>query len=160
MINQVALCKLITANNRDIVNLKEKGFQYCNGYMMAECDYVMGKVVSKLFKVGALTIGKELKSNRELDLMKILEPTEEIPAFKTDYLRQAGYATACVFKAGEKYYLYNKTFVDVFEGVTYTATFDGEKAILRVYQGTELQGVILNMRIKQDIKTEMQQFEA
>jgi hypothetical protein len=160
MINQVALCKLITTNSRDIVNLKERGFQYCNGYIVAECDYVMDKVVSKLIKVGALRVGKELKPNRELDLTKILEPTEEMPAFKTDYLRQTERTTVCVFKVGEKYYLYNKNYVDVFENVTYTATLDGEKAILRVYQGTELQGMILNMRIKQDVKTEMQQFEA
>ena len=160
MINQSALCKLIKANGRDIVNLNNNGFQYCNGYMMAECDYEMERVISKLLKVRALSAGKELKPTRTQDLSKIIETTNEVLVLRTEYMRVSGDKVGYVFKVNGEFYTYSKDLVDVFEGVTYTAVVDGEKVILKVYQGTKFEGLILNMRIKADVKMEMQEFEA
>jgi len=161
MINQSALCKLITVDGRNTVNLKDNGFLYCNGFIMAECDYNMDKVISKLFRVRALKAGKEFKPEQTADLSKMLEATGEIPALKTDYMRQSGDITGCVFKIGDNYYTYNKIFIDVFEDVTYTAVIDGEKATLRAHWGGKLIGIVLNMRIYgADIKMEMQKLGA
>jgi hypothetical protein len=160
MINQTALCKLITTGGRNIVNLKDNGFQYCNGYMIAECNYDMDRVLSKLLKVGTLKAGKELKASQTTDLSKIIETPNEAPAFKTDYVRTVGNIAGYVFRVGSEYYTYNKTTIDVFEGVTYTAAVaDGERAILKAYQGTKFVGLALNMRIKADVKMEIQEFE-
>jgi hypothetical protein len=159
MINQTALCKLIIADGRNIVNLKDNGFQYCNGFMMAECNYDMDRVLSKLFKAGALKAGKELKPTQTTDLSKIIETPNEVPAFITEYMRVSGDIVGYVFKVGNEYYTYNKTLIDVFEGVTYVAAIDGERAILKAYQGTKFVGLALNMRIKADVKMEIQEFE-
>ena len=157
-INQSALCKLITVGERNIVNLTDEGFQYCNGFVLVECDYSMDKVVSKLIRVGALKIGKEVKSLLTYDLSKWTDTSKDIPAHKTDYLRESGNIIGRVFKVDDNYYLYNKTLVDIFEDAKYTATIDGGSAILKAYNGDKFIGLALNMRIKQaDIKTEMQE---
>lgn len=161
MINESALCKLITSYNvRNIVNLREDGFQYCNGFIAAECGFEHRKVLAKLFKIGALR-GK-LEPEQSYDLTEALEAENEVPAIKTDYLRQCEDRLACVFKIGDSYYLYNKTFIDVFENVTYKANrMDTQGVMLRAYEGDKLVGTVLNMRIKSKttLTAEMQELE-
>lgn len=162
MINQVALCKLITVGGRNIVNIKENSFQYCNGYMMAECDYGNNKVLSRLFRVEAIQAGEKLKAKETVYLADILQQPGEIPARRTKYMIQIGEyykKVAAIFEANNHYYAYNKAYIDVFENVTYTITPEGEKAILKVYEGKNLVGIVLNMRVEKELKEEIQQIE-
>jgi len=162
MINQVALCKLITVGGRNIVNIKENSFQYCNGYMMAECGYNNNKVLSRLFRVEALQAGEKLKAKETVSLAEILQQPGETPARRTKYMIQTdGYdkSVAAIFEANNHYYTYNKAYIDVFENVTYTITPEGKKAILKVYEGKNLVGIVLNMRVEKELKEEIQQIE-
>ena len=161
MINENALCKLITSyNTRNIVNLREDGFQYCNGFIAAECGFEHRKVLAKLINVGALK-GK-FEPEQSLDLAEILKAKNEVPAVKTDYFRQCEDQLAYVFKIDDGYYLYNKAYIDIFENVTYKADSTGAyKMALRVYDQDKLVGIVLNMRVKEIVRldAEMQELE-
>lgn len=162
MINQVALCKLITVGARNIVNIKEDGFQYCNGCMMAECDYSNNKVLSKLFRVGAIQAGEKLKASLTTDLTKILQEPGEAPARRTKYMIQTDKydkSIAVIFEVNNHYYAYNKAYIDVFEGATYAIVTDGARAMLKVYQGEKLIGIVLNIKTEKTLREEIQQIE-
>lgn len=163
MINESALCKLISVNNiRNIVNLENNGFQYSNGCIVAVCDYSHRKVISKLYTAGALKGKRRMEAEQTCDLSEFLKPQNEIPAIKTDFLMQVGDLVGYVFKINDNYYLYNKVFIDVFENVTYKARpMDTNGILLMAYDGDKLIGVVLNARIRSKTTqiAEMQEIE-
>jgi ABC-type transport system substrate-binding protein len=160
MINQSALCKLITTGSTNIVNIREDGFQYCNGYMMSECSYEDSKILSKLIRVGAIRAGEKMRSDNSKDLTQVLQKHGEIPARQTKYMLQTDRydkPIAVIFEANNHYYAYNKAFIDVFSGVTYTVIPDGDSAMLKAYQGEKLIGIVLNMRTEKKMAEEVRQ---
>jgi hypothetical protein len=159
MINQKALCKLISKGYKSIVNPKADNFEYCNGYMVVMCDYDQHEVIHKLFKMGIVSNYKKWEPVDGTDLSGFLTAIEEVPAEKTSYLKVIGDKVAVVFKIGERYFFYNKNIIDVWENVIFKAdNVDKYSAMLRIYEKDKLVGIALNMRdideesLKEDMK--------
>jgi hypothetical protein len=150
MINESALCKLISVNNiRNVVNLGDDGFQYSNGYFVAVCNYNHSKVISKLYAAGALKGKRGMEAKQTCDLSEFLKPQNEIPAIKTDFLMQTGDCIGYIFKINDTYYVYNKSFIDVFGYAAYKArVMDAKGVLLMAYDGDELIGAVMNTRIR------------
>lgn len=145
-INEAKLCKFI-GGDRDIVNLKEDYFEFCNGFIIVNCTYEMDQVIQKLFRIGAISNYKEWKPRKEFDLSSALECKTEVDATRTGYLKQANDRLFYVFKIKDKYITFDKNYVDIFENVTYKAEGDeSEYPKLRIYRGDKLVGSLMPVR--------------
>ncbi len=125
-INEKKLSKLITKNDRNILRVFDEDFYYCNGYIMALCDYSHYDIIGKLIKVGAIANIRDFTPKESIDLQPIIGPDDEeyaaeITGFYVKYFTNELYR---IFKINGKLYSYNQKYLDVFEDVEYRATID------------------------------------
>ena len=156
-INESKLGKFIQGSGHHIVNLKEEDFQYSNGYFLINCAYDLDFVISKLFKIGAISNYKNWTPLKTMDFKMITECEKEIEAIQTPYLKEHRNSNqlSSVFKIGEKFVSYRKDYIDIFKNVQFKAPDDGLLPNLRVYGGDNLIGVILPIREQHDLLTEI-----
>ena len=147
-INENKLAKLISNSGRHIVNLKDDSFQYCNGYILANCTYDLDIVIQKLFRSGAITNYKKWEPKESKELKEAIECEGEIEAVLTPYLKSLPYSrnVSNIFKAGDKFISYNKEYVDLFKDVQYKVSNNSFTPNLRVYGNGKLIGVIMPVR--------------
>jgi hypothetical protein len=134
-------------HGRNVVNVFEDKFQYCNGMFLVNLSYGHHDVISKLFKVKAIESYREFNSKETHNFSKLIEVEKEIEAEETKFLKDVGVNyLARVFKIGDKYCLYNKKYLEIFKDVTYRANPDDAIPTLRVYYGKEFVGLLLPIK--------------
>lgn len=157
-INQKKLAQLIKTNSRNIVNLKDDNFEYCDGHILAICDYEQHEVIQKLFKVGALSNYRNLTPKETFDTSSIINCKHgEVEAVRTGFLKENNfYGLLVMFKANGKYIPVQKKFVDIFENVTYKAenVENIEVHPIRVYRDEEFVGLMLPVRMADEDYTQ------
>jgi hypothetical protein len=148
MINEKKLSALIKRDSTRIVNLFDDYFEYCNGYILAVCNYDNHKIIQTLFNVGALENYRNLTAITTRDLTDIKKTDIEFEAERTQYIKDFGSYQARVFKIQGKHYIYNTSNLDVFKWVTYKASMDKSSSIpvLRIYENEKLVGLVLPIR--------------
>ena len=156
-IDERKLVNIMEREGMNVVNIGEDSFQYCNGYMVAICDYDMDIVIQKLFNIGALTNYKNWTPKRTQDLTTAIDLSKEVDAEKTEFLHSyyCGARMAYVFKIGDKYFYYDKRYVDVFKDATFKGVFDedGDIPALKIYNQNKFIGLILAVISPESTKT-------
>lgn len=155
-INESKLAKLIQGAGNHIVSLKEDYFEYCDGYIIINCTYDLDLVIQKLFKIGAIKNYKNWTPLKSFESKDIVACKNEIQATQTQYLKDLGSrGVANIFKIGNKFFSYNKNYIDMFKNVEYRAADDGILPNLRVYGDGKFIGLILPIRDQHDLLAEI-----
>ncbi|APC41556.1 hypothetical protein [Clostridium estertheticum] len=155
-INESKLSKLMQVDERNIVNLNDDGFEYCNGYLIVECTYDLDIVIQKLFKIGAITNYRNWTPTLSTELGFVTKCENELEAIKTPYLKDVrSKGIVNIFKIGDKFVSYQKEYVDIFKNVQYRASNDGILPNLRIYVNEEFIGVIMPLRDEHDLLSEI-----
>lgn len=155
-INENKLAKLIQGNEKNLINLKDDSFEYCNGFFMVNCTYNLDLIIQKLFKIGAITNYRNWTPKQSFDLTKIIECKNEIEAVKTPYLKDLGSkGIANVFKIGDKFVSYKKEYVDMFKNVQYKVSDEGLLPNLKIYGNGEFIGLLMPVRDQHDLLAEI-----
>lgn len=155
-INESKLAKLIQGDGNHIINLKDESFEYCNGYLIADCTYDLDLVIQKLFKIGAISDYKNWTPRKSREFNDVTQCENEIEATQTPYLKKSSQGhLAQVFKIGKTFVSYRKDYIDIFENVEYKASDEGLLPNLRVYGNGKFIGLILPIRDQHDLLAEI-----
>lgn len=151
MILENKIIKLINSTYKNIVNLVDDGFWYCNGFMAVKCNFYQHRIIAKLFELGAIEDYKQWKPRESIDLSiyTTIDKNKLNQALNTGYLKKLEYKkfNSVVFKSviDNQFWFFDERFVEIFSGSEFYFLEDNGH-VLYAFEDGELIGVILGIR--------------